>query len=128
MKVAILKWGKQDELGRVFYEDVHIEIFSSEEKAQERALEIGQEFIPEATNTEELVGGLFDLDDKEIPNMNFDIDIVNIEDTNRMYELLNNAFGYLTELISNNEECKNVLINCVGLTEQELDDFGFCFE
>lgn len=128
MKVTVLTWGKQDEMGRVFYDDTHVELFKTEEAAQARALELGREFVPEASNTEELVEGLIELDDKEIPNMNFDIDIINIEDTNRMYELLNNTFGYLTELISNDEERKNVLINCVGLTEQELDDFGFCFE
>lgn len=128
MKLFVLRWGKQDEMGRVFYDDTHVELFKTEEEAQVRALELGKEFVPEASNTEELVEGLIELDDKEIPNMNFDIDIVNIEDTNRMYELLNNTFGYLTELISNDEERKNVLINCVGLTKQELEDFGFCFE
>ena len=128
MKVVVLTWGKQDEVGKVFYHDTHVELFKTEEEAKTRALELGKEFVPEAKDTEELVEGLIELDDKEIPNMNFDIDIVNIEDTNRMYELLNNTFGYLTELISNDEERKNVLINCVGLTEQELENFGFCFE
>jgi hypothetical protein len=128
MKVVVLKWGKHDELGRVFYRDTHVELFKTEKEAQVRALELGREFVPEASDTEELVEGLIDLDDKAIPNMIFDIDIVNIEDTNRMYELLNNTFGYLTELISNDEEQKNILTNCICLTEQELDDFGFCFE
>ena len=55
MKVFVLTWGKQDENGRVFYHDTHVELFKTEEEAQKRALELGEEFIPDAQNTEELV-------------------------------------------------------------------------
>lgn len=78
MKVVVLTWGKQDELGRVFYHDTHVELFKTEEAAQIRALELGKEFVPEAKNTEELVEGLIALEDKSIPSLLFDIDIIEL--------------------------------------------------
>ena len=76
MKVVVLTWGKQDEMGRVFYHDNHVELFKTEEAAQIRALELGKEFVPEAKNTEELVEGLIALEDNSIPSLLFDIDII----------------------------------------------------
>lgn len=131
MKVVVLRWGKQDEIGRVFYHDTHVELFKTEEEAQTRVLELGKEFVPEAKDTEELANGLIMLEDEDIPSMYFDIDTIEINTNNtksREIELLNNAFEYLTELISDDEERKRVLMNSIGLTKQELDEFGFCFE
>ena len=78
MKVFVLTWGKQDEMGRVFYHDTHVELFKTEEAAQARALELGREFVPEAQNTEELVEKLIVLEDKCIPSLLFDIDTIEL--------------------------------------------------
>lgn len=48
--------------------------------------------------------------------------------SNRQTELLNNCFGYLSELISDEKELKRVLTKTIGMTKQELADYGFCFE
>ena len=76
MKVVVLTWGIQDETGRVFYHDTHVELFKTKKEAQTRALELGKEFVPEAKNTEELVNGLVKLEDNCIPSLLFDIDII----------------------------------------------------
>lgn len=78
MKIVVLTWGKQDELGRVFYHDTNVELFKTEEAAQIRALELGKEFVPDASNTEELVEGLIALEDKSIPSLLFDIDTIEL--------------------------------------------------
>lgn len=78
MKVVVLTWGKQDEMGRVFYCDTRIELFKTEDEASARALEIGKEFVPEATSTEELTNGLIELDGENVPNMYFDIDTIEL--------------------------------------------------
>lgn len=44
----------------------------------------------------------------------------------REVELLNNCFGYLSELIKG-EELKRVLINSIGMTETEIEQYGFDF-
>lgn len=44
----------------------------------------------------------------------------------REVELLNNCFEYLSELIKG-EELKCVLINSIGMTETEIDQYGFDF-
>lgn len=44
----------------------------------------------------------------------------------REVELLNNCFEYLSELIKG-EELKRVLINSIGMTETEIDQYGFDF-
>lgn len=45
----------------------------------------------------------------------------------RQTQLLYNCFAYLTELISDEEELKRVLMTSIEMTEEELDEFGFCF-
>ena len=45
----------------------------------------------------------------------------------RQEELLNNCFGYLSELISDEKELKRVLTKTIGMTKQELAEYGFCF-
>ena len=45
----------------------------------------------------------------------------------RQTELLNNCFGYLSEVISDEKELKRVLTKTIGMTKQELIDYGFCF-
>jgi hypothetical protein len=79
MKVVVLTWGKQDEVGRVFYDDTHVELFKTEEAAEARALELGKEFVPEASNTEELAEGLIELEDNDVPSMLFDISTIELE-------------------------------------------------
>lgn len=78
MKVIILTWGKQDEMGRVFYHDTQVELFKTEKEACTRALELGKEFVPEAKDTEELANGLIMLEDEDIPSMYFDIDTIEL--------------------------------------------------
>lgn len=78
MKVTVLTWGKQNENGRVFYHDTHVELFKTEEEAQTRALELGKEFAPKAKDTEELANGLIMLEDEDIPSMYFDIDTIEL--------------------------------------------------
>lgn len=46
----------------------------------------------------------------------------------RQNELLNNCFGYLAELISDEKELKRVLTKTIGMTKQELSEYGFCFK
>lgn len=45
----------------------------------------------------------------------------------RQSELLNNCFGYLSELISDEKELKRVLTKTIGMTKEELAEYGFCF-
>ena len=45
----------------------------------------------------------------------------------RQSVLLNNCLGYLAELISDEKELKRVLTKTIGMTRQELVDYGFEF-
>ena len=78
MKLFVLTWGKQDEIGRVFYHDTHVELFKTEEEACKRVLALGKEFVPNAKDTEELANGLIELEDNCIPSLLFDIDTIEL--------------------------------------------------
>ena len=43
----------------------------------------------------------------------------------RQTDLLNACFGYLRELISNDEELKRVLTRSIGMTDEEILEYGF---
>lgn len=65
--------------------------------------------------------------DKFKEEYKMDIGVIKMSvNKSREAELLNNCFGYLSELIKG-EELKRVLINSIGMTETEIEQYGFDF-
>lgn len=71
--MTIVKYGKQDECGRIGFNDVEIAIFSKRTDAEKFICEVAKEFVGNVTSVEELAEKLIEMENGQQPTMYFEI-------------------------------------------------------